>query len=84
MTITLSPETQRLLEEQMKKGGFATADDVVRVALQTMEEIEGEPLDELDEETQAAIARAEAQSARGEGRDWEDVREEFRARFLRK
>ena len=28
MTITLSPDTQRLLEEQMKKGGYTTADDL--------------------------------------------------------
>ena len=42
MTITLSPETQKLLEEWMKKGGFATADDVVRLALQTMEEIKAD------------------------------------------
>jgi len=68
MTITLSPETQRLLEEQMKKGGYATADDVVRVALETLDQADAaEPLEDLDPETLAAIERAEAQADRGEG-----------------
>jgi plasmid stabilization system protein ParE len=33
MNITLSPETQKLLEEQMKVGHFPTPDDAVRTAL---------------------------------------------------
>ena len=68
MTITLSPETQRLLEEQMKKGGYTTADDLVRVALETLDQADAaEPLEDLDPETLAAIERAEAQADRGEG-----------------
>jgi Arc/MetJ-type ribon-helix-helix transcriptional regulator len=82
MTISLSPETQKLLEERMKRGGFATPDDAVRVALEMLEQYEGEALEDLDPDTLAAIERAEAQSARGEGRPWEEVKAELRAKFL--
>lgn len=83
MTITLSPETQKLLEARMKQGGFQTPDAIVRIALETLDQIEGEALEELDDETQAAIERAEAQSARGEGRPWEEVKAELRAKYLK-
>lgn len=79
MHIVLSPETQKLLEERMRSGRFATADEAVRAALQTLGEVEGEPCEDLDPETQAAINLADAQGDRGEGRPWEQVREELRA-----
>ncbi len=83
MTITLSAETQKLLEARMKQGGFQTPDAIVRIALETLDQIEGEALEDLDDETQAAIERAEAQSARGEGRPWEEVKAELRAKYLK-
>lgn len=83
MTITLSAETQKLLEARMKQGGFQSPDAIVRIALETLDQIEGEALEELDDETQGAIERAEAQSARGEGRPWEEVKAELRARYLK-
>ena len=83
MTINLSHETNRMIEERMKKWGYADPDAVVRFALETLEEMEGEAIEELDEETQAALARAVAQSDRGEGRPWEEVRAELRARLKR-
>ena len=67
MNVVLSPETAKLLEEHMKRGGYATADDAVRLALQTLGQLEGAPLEELDPETLAAIDRADAQAERGEG-----------------
>lgn len=83
MNISLTPETQKLLEEQMKRGGYATADDVVRLALETLHQTEGDPLESLDPGTLAAIERAEAQSARGEGRPWEEVRSQLQEKYLR-
>ena len=62
----------------MKRGGFSTADELVQHALATMEELESEP---LDDETVAAIDRGLDQAARGEGRPWEQVREELRAKY---
>lgn len=83
MSITLTPETQKLLEDRMKKGDYATPDDLVRAALQTLDDVEGEAYEDLDQDTREAIERAEAQAARGEGRPWDDVKAEFRARFLK-
>ena len=81
MNITLRPATQKLLEEQMKKGGYDDADAVVRHALKVLGQMEGETLEYLDEATQAAIRRAEVQSSRGEGRPWKKVKDELRQRF---
>ena len=82
MTISLSPETQRLLEEQMRKHGYSSPDYAVRVALEKLDQKEGEWIEDLDPETQAAIEEGLAQADRGEGRPWEEVREEIRARFI--
>jgi len=83
MTISLSPETQKLLEERMKSGRFSNADELVRAALQTMDEFRGEDYEDLDPRTRSAIEEAEARVGCGEGRPWEEVREEIRARFIK-
>jgi Arc/MetJ-type ribon-helix-helix transcriptional regulator len=67
MNVVLSPATAKLLEEHMKRGGYASADDAVRLALETLGQVEGEAIEDLDSETLAAIERAEAQGDRGEG-----------------
>jgi len=77
MTITLRPETQRLLEDQLKKRNFTSPDEVVHAALQALEE-----LSDLDEETLDAIDEAEDQLERGEALDWKDVRDEIRKEFM--
>jgi len=64
MNITLSPQTQKLLEERMKEGDYASPDEIIRVALETLE---GEAIEDLDRQTLAAIERAEAQAERGAG-----------------
>jgi len=84
MNILLSPETQRLIEERMKSAGFASADELVRIALRAFDETQGEDIEDLDPQTQAAIERAEAQSARGEGQAWDDVRAAIHAKSLDK
>ena len=38
--ISLSAETQRMIEERMKKGGYQSADDAVRAALATLDQQE--------------------------------------------
>jgi Arc/MetJ-type ribon-helix-helix transcriptional regulator len=75
MNITLKPETQRLLELRMREGDYSSPDDVIRIAL---ESLEGETFEELDPRTQAAIARAEAQAERGEGIPIDDAFEILR------
>jgi Arc/MetJ-type ribon-helix-helix transcriptional regulator len=78
MNVVLSPETQRLLEERMKKGKFTSADDAVRVALQTLDQLEA---DDMDDDTLAAIEEGLAQANRGEGRPWDDVKAELRSKY---
>jgi len=82
MPISLSAETQRLIEEQMRETGVNTADELVRVALQTLHQTRDKDLEELDPATRAAIEEGLAQAERGEGRAWEDVRESLRTRFI--
>lgn len=77
MTIDLGPETQRLLEAQMKKGGYHTPDDALRAGLLYLEQQEHagdfEPA-ELDE----LLAVADAEIERGEVLDGEEVFRELR------
>jgi predicted transcriptional regulator len=84
MTISLSPETQRLLEREMQEAGVDTPDELVRVALQTLHQVRGEDFEDLDAATQAAIEEGLSQADRGETRPWQEVREELRARFIGK
>lgn len=79
MTINLSPQTQKLLEEKLSSGAYRSADDVVHAALEALNELDACG---LDDETLDAIDRAEDQIERGDIRDWKDVREQVRARFL--
>lgn len=79
MPISLSPATEKLIEERMKQTGAGTADELVRVALQTLRQVSGEAFEDLDTDTRAAIEEGLAQADRGEGRPWEDVRRDFTA-----
>lgn len=82
MTILLSAETQKLLEEKLLKGGgYQSADEVVHAALEALNIAEEHA---LDDETLDAIDRAEDQIEHGEVHDWTDVREQLRAKFLGK
>jgi len=83
MNITISLKTQQLIEEQMRKGQFSSPDDVLQLALQTLEQTHSEDYEDLDPQARAAIEEAEAQYERGEGRPWEEVRDEVRARFIK-
>jgi Arc/MetJ-type ribon-helix-helix transcriptional regulator len=81
MNISLSPKTSRMLARRMKRGGFGTPEEAVRTALETVDQAQGEDIEDLDEDTQAAINRAFAQSRRGDSRPWARVREELRAKY---
>lgn len=81
MRLSLSAETEQLIEARLRKGGYNSADDLVRVALELLDQVEPEA---LDDETLAAIDRAEDQIERGEYRAWDDVKAELRAKYLGK
>jgi putative addiction module CopG family antidote len=78
MTVTLSPQTQKLIDERLSSGEYATVDDVLHAALTALDELESI---ELDEETLDALDEAEDQIERGEVVKWKDVRDEIRAEF---
>ena len=84
MPITLSPQTQKLIEERMKATGCSTPDELVQVALQTLEQVQEEDYEELDSETRAAIEEAEAQYQRGEGIPLDEAFARLRAKYLGK
>jgi putative addiction module CopG family antidote len=72
MTIVLSPETQKLLDQKLQSGDYASADEVVHAALEALNWASGVPLDEA---TLDALDRAEDQIDRGEEYAWKDVRQ---------
>ena len=83
MPISLSPETEKLIEDRMRRSGYATPDDLVRAALDALDQVNAGEFDSLDPETRAAIEEGLDQADRGEGRPWEEVREELTARFVK-
>jgi hypothetical protein len=84
MAISLSPETQRLIEEQMRESGLSSADELVRLALDTLKQATVEYYEDLDPETRAGIEEAEAQYARGEaGMTVDEAFARLREKYLR-
>ncbi|HEX4797411.1 MAG TPA: hypothetical protein VH370_26690 [Humisphaera sp.] len=76
----LSPDTEKLIADRLQQGGYKSADELVRVAIETLDQMQTQ---EIDPDTLDAIEEAEAQYARGEGRPWEEVREELRAKYVK-
>ena len=79
MDISISPQTQRLLEERMKERADSSPDDVIRAALETLE---SQALEDLDPETLAAIDRAEEGIAGGEGMPADEAFAQLRRKYL--
>jgi hypothetical protein len=75
MPISLTPQTQRLLEEQMKKGGYPTPEDAIRAGLASLELHGDFAPGELDK----LLAEGEADLARGDLLDGEEVFRELDA-----
>jgi Arc/MetJ-type ribon-helix-helix transcriptional regulator len=79
MSLSLSPETEALIRDEMKRRGFANADDAVRLAFETLNQAESEALDESET---AELRASIEQMKRGEGVDWKDLSAAARARHL--
>jgi Arc/MetJ-type ribon-helix-helix transcriptional regulator len=80
MTITLSPETQKLLDEILQTGDYPSADQAIHAALDALQ---WSSTVTLDEETLDALDRAEDQIDRGECHAWKDVRQQVLDMFKR-
>jgi Arc/MetJ-type ribon-helix-helix transcriptional regulator len=80
MNIILSPELQKFVEERVKAGEFQSPAQVVEAGLARL--MLDPPPDELDEDTLAAIERAEAQLDRGEGIPLKEAFDRLRKKHL--
>lgn len=79
MVLSLRPEVQRFIDEQVKSGRFPTPEAVVEAAIQDWRDAEAL---EIDDETAAAINEAEEQADRGEGTDLDTFRAQISKRFV--
>ena len=81
MQVTLKPDVEKFVEAQIRCGRFSSAEEVLDEAIHRLM-IETEA--ELDNETAAAINRAEEQIDRGEGIDFDKFAAEMRKRIATK
>jgi putative addiction module CopG family antidote len=82
MTISLSPELKKYVEEQVRAGRFRSPEEVVEAGLARL--MLDPPADALDDEDLAAIDESEAQIARGEDLDFAQVSAKLRQKYLGK
>jgi Arc/MetJ-type ribon-helix-helix transcriptional regulator len=78
MNLSLRPDIQRFIDEQVKAGRFPTPEALVEAAVTDMRETDDA---ELDDATIAAINEAEGQADRGEGVDLDTFRARMNQRF---
>jgi Arc/MetJ-type ribon-helix-helix transcriptional regulator len=82
VTILLNPELTAYVDEQVRAGRFAWAEEAVASGLARV--MLDPPPGAADEEDLAAIAQSEAQIERGEDLDWSQVSAELRRKYLSK
>ena len=82
MTISLSPELMKYVEEQVRAGRFASAQEVLEAGLARLM-LDPVP-DALDNEDLAGIVESEAQIERGEDLEWAQVSAALRQKYLKK
>ena len=82
MNVTLKPELRSFIEGQVRAGHYPSPEAVIEAGVARLM-LDADPTD-LDEETLAAIDRAEEQIERGQYRDWKEVSVELRRKHLGK
>jgi hypothetical protein len=83
MNIQLTkPEFQKFIYEQVKSGQFSSPEQVIEAGLARL--MLDPPPEDSDEETLAAIDRAEVEFERGEGRPFKEFAAEFRSKYFNK
>ena len=79
MNVTLSPETERFIQDQIQAGLYSSPEQLLDAAVRNlMSEDTNE--EELDDDTIAAINEDQAQIDRGEGMDRATFLSEFQKR----
>ena len=79
MNVSIKPEYELFVEEQVRAGHFSSPSEVVEAALARLML---EALNELDDDDVAAIEEGEEQIARGEVLDWKEVSAQLRKEYL--
>jgi Arc/MetJ-type ribon-helix-helix transcriptional regulator len=80
--MTLDPQLQKFIDEEVRKGHFASSGEVIAAGVaRLMLDPAGE---DLDDTTLAAIERAEQAIDQGKGRSFEDVAAEVRSLYKSK
>jgi Arc/MetJ-type ribon-helix-helix transcriptional regulator len=79
MTTTLSPETEALIHDRMKRAGYSTADEMVRIALDVLEQVEDQQIDDAEI---VRIRESIQQMKRGELVDWKELSAPIRAKHF--
>lgn len=77
MSVLLSAETEALIHDQMKRAGYSTADDLVRVALDVLHQVEDQPIDDAEiTKIRASIEQMKS----GKTVDWKELSASVRAK----
>jgi Arc/MetJ-type ribon-helix-helix transcriptional regulator len=80
MEVTLPPELERFVADQVSAGHFASPAEVLEAGLARLM-LDPRP-DDLDADDLTAIAESEAQIERGEDLDWKQVSARLRKQYL--
>lgn len=80
MNISLKPEQEQFVQEQLAHGKYKTADEVIAQALKLLEEKQRE-YESWVEDVRAKVDEATASLERGEGLDGETVVNQILERF---
>ena len=72
------PELESFIDAQVKAGRYPSRDAAIEAAVERMMREDAE----LDEATLAAIDASEDQIERGQVRDWKEVSQALRAKYL--
>jgi Arc/MetJ-type ribon-helix-helix transcriptional regulator len=78
MNLTLKPEDERFLNEQVKAGRFSSAEDAVAEAIDRLRW--GDEITPTRDDL-AAVREGLAQLDRGEGIPWEQARRDLNAKY---
>jgi putative addiction module CopG family antidote len=82
MNVSLRSDVAKFIAEQVAAGRYTSADAAVNAAVARVMAEEELLAGELNDEDLAAIEEGLAQLERGEGRPWQEVRAELKAKFL--
>ena len=80
MNVTLKPELERFIEDQVSTGRFSSPAEVLEAGLARL--MLDPSHDELDAEDLVAIEESEEQIAKGEDLDWKEVSASLRREYL--